>query len=126
MATSNPLTNGKRYVSKEDASHILLIVREPHLRAALEDALNQRYCICRSAAGSADALRQLKKVPCDIIITDPASGVDEDLALVAEVRTIRPGLRVIVLAPESTPEEIIARGCGGTRSVWYRSAFRSS
>lgn len=108
MATPNPLTNGTRYVSKGDAGHILLIGREPHLRTALEDALNQRHCTCRYAAGGADALRHLKEGPCDVIITDPASGVDEDLALVAEVRMTRPGVRVIVLAPESTPEEIIA------------------
>jgi hypothetical protein len=39
MATPDPLATETRYVSKEDASHIVLIGREPHLREALEEAL---------------------------------------------------------------------------------------
>ncbi|HEX8815707.1 MAG TPA: ATP-binding protein [Terriglobales bacterium] len=86
----------------------MLIGTEPRLRKTLEAALESRSCLSRYAAGSADSLRRLRLDPYDVVITDPATGIDEDMALLAELRGIRPGVRVIVLAPESTPEEIIA------------------
>jgi DNA-binding NarL/FixJ family response regulator len=108
MATPNLSFGGVRHVSKEHANYILLIGRERQHSKALEQALHQRGCMFRYAAGSADSLRHLRLAPCDVVITDPTTSVDEDLALVAELERIRPGVRVIVLAQESTPEEIIA------------------
>jgi DNA-binding NarL/FixJ family response regulator/anti-sigma regulatory factor (Ser/Thr protein kinase) len=93
---------------KEHASRVLLIGREPQLSTALEKALDARSCMFRYAAGSADSLRQLRQAPYDVVITDPATSIHEDLALLSELRAIRPGVRVIVLAEESTPEDIIA------------------
>src|SRR5215813_12455253 len=43
-----------------------------------------------------------------VVITSPESAVDEDLALLEEMRAIRPGVKCIVLARQSTPKEIIA------------------
>jgi len=43
-----------------------------------------------------------------VVITDPTTSIEEDLALLSEMRAVRPGVAMIVLAPESTPEEIIA------------------
>lgn len=108
MATSNASVSGRRQVSQEHSNYILLIGREPQLSKALEQALDDRGCVFRYAAGSADSLRHLRRAPCDVVITDPATSIYEDLALVAELEAIRPGIRVIVLAQESTPEEIIA------------------
>jgi anti-sigma regulatory factor (Ser/Thr protein kinase) len=96
------------FASNEHGSRVLLIGKQSQISSALEEALTVRKCIFRYAAGSADSLRQLRKAPYDVVITDPATSIDEDLALVAELRPIRPGVRVIVLAPESTPEEVIA------------------
>ena len=44
----------------------------------------------------------------DVVITDPDTTIDEGLALIEEMRDIRPGMKAILLAPSSTPEEIIA------------------
>jgi len=44
----------------------------------------------------------------DLVLTDPKTSMEEDLALIEEMRVIRPGLRSIILAPETTPEEVIA------------------
>src|SRR5262249_50662010 len=52
--------------------------------------------------------RQLRQEAYDVVITDPMISIDEDLALSSELRAVRPGVRVIVLAHESTPEDIIA------------------
>ncbi len=87
---------------------VLLIGQDPRLGQRLESGLQARNCTFEYAAGSADALRRLRRTPHDVIITDPATSIEEDLALLAEIQAIRPGVRVIVLAPSSTPEEIIA------------------
>jgi anti-sigma regulatory factor (Ser/Thr protein kinase)/ActR/RegA family two-component response regulator len=58
--------------------------------------------------GEADALRCLREKSFDLVLTNPTSPVGKDLALLKEMRLIRPGLRTIVLAPAATPEEIIA------------------
>jgi DNA-binding NarL/FixJ family response regulator len=108
MTAANPVSIGMTSVSKEHASRVLLIGREPQLSRALEVALTERNCMFRYAAGSADSLRQLRQAPYDVVITDPAISVDEDLALSSELRAIRPGVRVIILAQESTPEDVIA------------------
>jgi anti-sigma regulatory factor (Ser/Thr protein kinase) len=43
-----------------------------------------------------------------VVITSPDSTVEEDLALLQEMRSIRPGVKSIVLAGHSTPAEVIA------------------
>jgi DNA-binding NarL/FixJ family response regulator len=95
-------------VSKKHTSRVLLIGTEPQLSEALEKALDARSCMFRHAAGSADSLRQTRYSAYDVVITDPDTSIDEDLALVSELRAIRPGMHVIILTQESTPEEIIA------------------
>jgi DNA-binding NarL/FixJ family response regulator len=108
MTAADPVSIRTKSVSKESASRVLAIGAEPQLSKAIEQALDARGCMLRHAAGSADSLRQLRHAPYDVVITDPATSIDEDLALLSELRAIRPGVRVIVLAPESTPEDIIA------------------
>lgn len=108
MATANSISGGVKPASKTHKSRVLVIGSEPQLRVALEMALTERECKFRHAAGSADTLRQLRKEPYDVVVTDPGTSIPEDLALLGEIRAIRPGVRVILLTHESTPEEIIA------------------
>ena len=93
---------------KEPSCRVLLIGAGSELTRALHEALDSRSCLFQHASGSADTLRHLRRAPYDVVITDPATSVDEDLALLSEMRAIRPGVAMIVLAPESTPEEVIA------------------
>ena len=60
------------------------------------------------SAGHADALQRLRVRSFGIVITSPDSTVEEDLALLEEMRAIRPGVKCIVLARHSTPDEVIA------------------
>jgi anti-sigma regulatory factor (Ser/Thr protein kinase) len=60
------------------------------------------------SAGPADALQRLRSRSFGVVITDPDSDVDEDLAFLEEMRVIRPGVKCIVLARESAPDEVIA------------------
>ena len=87
---------------------VLLIGRNEELGKPLEDSLKDRDCTFDYAAGSADALRRLRQNAYAVVVTDPATGIDEDLALLSEMRAIRPGVRAIVLASTTTPEEVIA------------------
>ncbi|HEX6496432.1 MAG TPA: ATP-binding protein [Acidobacteriaceae bacterium] len=43
-----------------------------------------------------------------VVVTSPDSAVDEDLALLEQMRAIRPGVKCVVLAAHSTPDEVIA------------------
>jgi len=61
-----------------------------------------------TAAGGADALRQVRQRPFDAVLTSPRTPVAEDLALLKELRGVRPGLRFIILAPSVTTAEILA------------------
>jgi anti-sigma regulatory factor (Ser/Thr protein kinase)/ActR/RegA family two-component response regulator len=60
------------------------------------------------AAGSADALRCLRRRPYDAVLSSPCSAVEEDLALLEEMRHLRPAVKTIVLAPHATSENVIA------------------
>jgi len=86
---------------------VLIIGYERHSEDSLEKQLASLDCPFMHAAGSADALRQLRDTPFAVVITDPETSIQEDLALVTEIRRVRPGVRVIVLAPGGTPEELI-------------------
>ncbi len=97
-----------RKQSEPATKRVLLIGKDERLGAALEKSLQNHGCAYEYAAGNADALRRLRRTHCDVVVTDPATSIEEDLALLSEIRGVRPGVRVIVLAPASTPEEIIA------------------
>jgi anti-sigma regulatory factor (Ser/Thr protein kinase) len=60
------------------------------------------------AAGHIDALHRLRCRMFSVIITSADGVIEEALALIQEMRLIRPNLRCIVLAPYSTPAEVIA------------------
>jgi len=65
-------------------------------------------CSVEIAVGNVDALQRLRQRAFEVVLTDPLSSVQEDLALANEMECIRPGLKTIILAPEATPEDIIA------------------
>src|SRR5580765_1098320 len=60
------------------------------------------------SAGHADALPRLRMRSFGVVITNPDSTVEEDLALLEEIRSIRPAVKSIILARHSTPDEVIA------------------
>jgi anti-sigma regulatory factor (Ser/Thr protein kinase) len=72
------------------------------------DALSSADFPIEYSAGYADALQRLRMRSFGVVITNPDSTVEEDLALLEEMRAIRPGVKSIVLARHSTPDEVIA------------------
>src|ERR1035438_213193 len=89
-------------------SKVLLIGKDSEATRSVAQALRNKDCPSECAYGGADAIRRLRHESFDVLITDPETTIEEDLALIEEVRQIRPGVKTIVLAPHATPEEVIA------------------
>ncbi len=89
-------------------SRVLLIGSQTDVSRGIGDALSAARLPMEYSAGHADALQRLRARSFGVVITSPDSVVDEDLALLEEMRVIRPGLKCILLAHQSTPDEVIA------------------
>jgi DNA-binding NarL/FixJ family response regulator len=89
-------------------SRVLVIGNHTQVSREIGDALTAESIPMEYAAGHADALQKLRLRSFGVVITSPDSAVDEDLAMLEEMRGIRPGVKCIVLAAHSTPEEVIA------------------
>jgi anti-sigma regulatory factor (Ser/Thr protein kinase) len=89
-------------------SRVLVIGNHTEVSRAIGDALLAADFPMEYAAGHADTLQRLRMRSFGVVITCPDSAVDEDLALLEEMRAIRPGVKCILLAHSSTPDEVIA------------------
>jgi anti-sigma regulatory factor (Ser/Thr protein kinase) len=89
-------------------SRVLVIGSNSQISREIGGALSAAGLPLEYSAGNADALQRLRMRSFGVVITNPDSTVDEDLALLEEMRVIRPGVKCIVLAHSSTPDEVIA------------------
>ena len=86
---------------------VVAIRPEPALVGVLTGVLNSRYYELECAAGDVDALRRVRARAFDVVITDPTTSVDEDVALTLELRGLRPAIKSIVLAPQATHDDVL-------------------
>lgn len=89
-------------------SRVLVIESDSPVSREIGDALTACNFPMEYAAGHVDALHKLRVMSFGVVVTCPDSTVPEDIALLREMRQIRPGVKSIVLARQSTPEEVIA------------------
>jgi DNA-binding NarL/FixJ family response regulator len=89
-------------------SRILIIDDHTNVARDVRGLLSAARLPTEYAAGHADALRHLRNRSYGVVITGAHSIIEEDLALLEEMRAIRPGVKCIVLAQHSTPAEVIA------------------
>lgn len=89
-------------------SRILIIGTEADVSREIGRVLAEHEFPVEHADGDADALQRLRRRSFGVVITSSATSVAEDLALLEEMRAIRPGVKSIVLARQSTPDEVIA------------------
>jgi anti-sigma regulatory factor (Ser/Thr protein kinase) len=89
-------------------SRVLIIGDQTSLGHDVGAALAAANLPMEYAAGHADALQRLRMRSFGVVLTNCHSAIDEDLALLAEMRAIRPGIKCILLARHSTPAEVIA------------------
>lgn len=87
---------------------VLLIEAEPAFAAALRTQDPLAGAVIEEAVGEADALRRLRRRAYDLVVTSPHTTISHDLALLSEMREVRPGVKTILLAPQFTPEDVIA------------------
>jgi anti-sigma regulatory factor (Ser/Thr protein kinase) len=85
---------------------LLAICPDPGLLNALSAGLAGHEVVV--SGGNIEALRRLRELAVDVVITNSTTSVAEDLALASELRIVRPGVKVIVLAPATTHEDLIA------------------
>ena len=89
-------------------SRVLLIGSDAQVSREIGDALSRVEIPVEYSAGHADTLQRLRLRSFGVVITNPDSMLEEDLALLEEIRQIRPGVKCIVLAQRSTPDGVIA------------------
>jgi anti-sigma regulatory factor (Ser/Thr protein kinase) len=89
-------------------SRVLIIGSHAPVSREVGDSLCAADLPIEYSAGNADALKRLRLRAFGVVITSPDCAIDENLVLLEEMRSIRPGLKCIVLADHTTPEKIIA------------------
>jgi len=89
-------------------SRALIIGSHTQISRKIGDALTAADLPIEYSAGPADALKRLRIWPFAVVITSADSDIEENLALLEEMRSIRPDLKCIVLAHHSTPDKVIA------------------
>ncbi len=88
-------------------ARILMIAPDDGLLAALRASPLLEGHSIEVARGETDALRQLRRRAFDVLVSAPDTDLDEDEAILDEVRAVRPGVRIVLLAPHTTPELVI-------------------
>ena len=88
-------------------ARILMIAPKDTLLEALRSSPLLKGHSIDVASGEAAALRQLRRRAFDVLVSAPDTDLDEDVAILDEVRAIRPGVRIVLLAPHATPAELI-------------------
>lgn len=89
-------------------SRVLVIGSFDTLSRSIQEKLLAAGIKTEPSCGHADTLQKLRLRSFGVVITNPESSIDEDLALLEEMRLIRPAVRCIVLAPRSTADDVIA------------------
>jgi anti-sigma regulatory factor (Ser/Thr protein kinase) len=87
---------------------VLLMEPDSALADALDRAAVLEGVTLDRSSGEAEALGRLRRTAYDAVVTSPRTTLEHDLPLAEEMRWIRPGVKVILLAPEPTPEEVIS------------------
>jgi anti-sigma regulatory factor (Ser/Thr protein kinase)/ActR/RegA family two-component response regulator len=89
-------------------SRVLIIGSHDHLSNEIGSALSAAGLPLEYACGHVDTLQRLRNRSFGVVITNPDSALNEDLALLEEMRAIRPGVKCIVLASHGTPDDVIS------------------
>lgn len=89
-------------------ARILVIEGSARLLEALRAAPGLTGVTVETCRTGLEAMRRLSRQAYDVVITNAETTVEEDLALLVDLRRARPGIRAIVLAPENTPEDTLS------------------
>lgn len=87
---------------------VLIIAKDGDLAEKLRGSALLREHEVQTCEGDVEGIRFVRERLVDVVVTDPATSIHEDLALVQELFHARPGLRTIVLAPAATHADLMA------------------
>jgi CheY-like chemotaxis protein/anti-sigma regulatory factor (Ser/Thr protein kinase) len=87
---------------------ILIIRPDPSLIERIQELLDPGAFELDFCAGDVDALRRIREHSVDVLVTDAATPIEEALALVKELASVRPALKAIVLAPGAAHRDVVA------------------
>ncbi len=93
--------------------HVLLIDDDEVFTRVLARALGARGFAVSTAHDAAQALAHVRSAPVEFAVLDLKLGADNGLALIPELKALRPGLRILLLtgyASIATAVEAIKRG----------------
>ena len=88
----------------------------------LTSVLILRYDELECTAGNVDSLQRLRNRSFDVVITDPATSIEEDLAVTPELKSVRPEIKTIVLAPEASHGDLLD-AIRVDASAWFIPSF---
>ncbi len=88
-------------------ARILMVAPEEGLLKALRGSPLLESHSIETASSEADALRHLRRRAYDVVVSSPDTDIEADAPLLGEVRAARPGVRVVLLTPRTTPEQVI-------------------
>jgi DNA-binding response OmpR family regulator len=86
---------------------VLVVDSSPEVNAMLTRVLTDGGWKIQRAADNKTVLSLVKENPFDLIITGQKTREREDVELLREIRSVRPQVRMIILADESTPADVI-------------------
>jgi anti-sigma regulatory factor (Ser/Thr protein kinase) len=85
----------------------LVVDADPRVDAVLKLALKSNSWCIQHAPDNVTALAIAEEKRCDLILTSEKTSGTEDVELLRQMRRVRPHTRLIILASESTPAEVI-------------------
>jgi anti-sigma regulatory factor (Ser/Thr protein kinase)/DNA-binding NarL/FixJ family response regulator len=88
-------------------ARMLMVAPDAALLTALRASPLLEAHAIEVAGGDAAAIRRLRQQAFDVLVTAPYSELEEDTAILDEVRHARPGVKIVFLAPRTTPELVI-------------------
>jgi anti-sigma regulatory factor (Ser/Thr protein kinase) len=108
LSAANAADTIKLFTSEHTMSRVLIIGSHAPVSREIGDTLCAAGLPMEYSAGNADSLQRLRIRSFGVVITSADSAIDESLALLEEMRSIRPAVKCIVLAHHTTPDEVIA------------------
>lgn len=88
-------------------ARLLMIAPDEGLLAALRASPLLEGHSIEVAGSETAAVRELRRRAVDVLVTAPDTRLEEDTAILDEIRRARPGVRIVLLAPKATAEELI-------------------
>ena len=92
---------------RDAVKHALVVGADPQIGTLLLSALRPASWVVTSVPDNLAALAVSRAKAFDLIVTSDQTSGREDIELLRQIRRVRPHTRLIILASESTPEDVI-------------------